>query len=143
MWSCLIDEVEMVFTKEMNVLNSFNVGIYFENGRFSFCTFPNGITISHMYTIIRSHLFGPWEPKLIHLWYHVPPQFVEKGTSDFVFLRNDEGVQHVIHWHLVMVPIETMSFYVNFMKVEKSDNVCGPSSIDDGRVTDVSLWDVV
>jgi len=86
-------------------------------------------------------LLGPWDPDLSHLLYHIP-QFVEEGASDFIFLRNEENCQHVIHWNLVTILVKIVSFYVNFIKVEKPQYVYGPSSTNDGGVTNVSLWDV-
>jgi len=68
---------------------------------------------------------GPFKPPLSHLWYYVPPKFVEEGIDEFLFIRNDEDIQHAFQWHLMRVPTTTISFYVNFMKVEKCDNfVC-------------------
>jgi len=49
-----------------------------------------------MRIIIRSHLMGPSEPPLSHLWYHVPPEFVAEGIDEFLFVRNDEDLQHAI-----------------------------------------------
>ena len=83
----------MVLFEELNAYNSFNAAIDFEDGRFSLCRLPNGVTLNHM---IRSHLMGPSEPPLSHLWYHVPPEFVAEGIDEFFFARNDEDLQHVI-----------------------------------------------
>jgi len=112
----------MVLFEELNAYNSFNATIDFEDGRFSLCRTPNRVTLNHMSIIIRSHLMGPSEPPLSHLWYHVPPEFVAEGIDEFLFVRNDEDLQHAIQWHSMMVPTVTISFYVNFMKVEKCDN---------------------
>ena len=114
-----------VFCEEFNAYNSFNVAIDFEDGKVSLCRIPHTITLYHMRIIIRSHLIGPFYPQLSHLWYHVPPEFVKEGIDEFLFVRNDEDLQHAIHWHSMMVPMAKISFYVNFMKVEKCDNfVC-------------------
>jgi len=86
----------MVFCEELNAYKSFNVAIDFEDRRFSLCRIPNGVTLNHMCIIIRSHLMGPFEPPLSHLWYHVPPEFVEEGIGEFLFVRNDEDLQHAI-----------------------------------------------
>ena len=112
----------MVLFEELNAYNSFNAAIDFEDGRFSLCRLPNGVTLNHMHIIIRSHLMGPSKPPLSHLWYHVPPEFVAEGIDEFLFVRNDEDLQHAIQWHSMIVPTVTISFYVNFMKVEKCDN---------------------
>jgi len=112
----------MVLFEELNAYNSFNAAIDFEDGRFFLYRIPNGVTLNHMCIIIRSHLIGPFEPPLSHLWYHVPPEFVEESIDEFLFVRNDEDLQHAIQWHSMMVSTTTISFYVNFMKVEKYDN---------------------
>jgi len=39
----------------------------------------------------------PFEPQLSYLWYHVPPESVEEGIDEFLFVRNHEDLQHVIH----------------------------------------------
>ena len=83
----------MVLFEELNAYNSFNAAIDFEDGRFSLCRLPNGVTLNHM---IRSHLMGPSEPPLSHLWYHVPPEFVEEGIDEFPFIRNEEDLHHAI-----------------------------------------------
>jgi len=115
----------MVFCEELNAYNSFNSAIDFDDGRFSLCRIPNGVTLNHMRIITRSHLMRPFEPPLSHLWYHVPPEFVEEGIDEFLFVRNDKDLQHAIQWHSMMLPTATISFYVNFMKVEKCENfVC-------------------
>jgi len=115
----------MVLFEELNAYKSFNAAIDFEDGRFSLCRFPNGVTLNHMCIIIRSHLIGPSEPLLSHLWYHISAEFVVKGIDEFLFVRSDEDLQHAIHWHSMMVPTTLIFFYVNFMKVEKCDNfVC-------------------
>ena len=111
----------MVLFEELNSYNSFNAAIDFEDGRFSLCRFANGVTLNHMHIIIRSHLMRPSEPPLSHLWYHVPLEFVAQGIAEFLFIRNDEDLQHAIQWHAIMVLTTTISFYVNFMKVEKCD----------------------
>jgi len=49
-----------------------------------------------MRIIIRSHLMKPFEPQLSHLWYHVPPEFVEEGIDEFPFIRNEEDLHHAI-----------------------------------------------
>jgi len=112
----------MFLYEELNAYNFFNAVIDFEDGSFSLCRIPNGVTLNHMCIIIRSHLMGPSEPQLSHLWYHVPLEFAVEGINEFLFVRNDEDLQHVIQWHSMMVPTMTISFYVNFMKVEKCDN---------------------
>jgi len=112
----------MVLFEDLNAYNSFNAAIDFKDGRFSLCRFANGVTLNHMRIIIRSHLIGPFEPPLSHVWYHVPPEFVAQGIDESFFIRNDEDLQHAIQWHAMMVPTTTISFYVNFMKVEKCDN---------------------
>jgi len=112
----------MVLFEELNAYNSFNAAIDFEDGRFSLCRLPNGATLNHMRIIIRIHFMGPSKPPLSHLWYHVPPGFFAEGIDEFLFVRNDEDLQHAIQWHSMMVPTVTISFYVNFMKVEKCDN---------------------
>jgi len=99
----------MILFEDLNAYNSFNVAIDFEDGRFSLCRIPNGVTLNHMRIIIRSHLMGLFEPPLSHQWYHVPPKFVAEGINEFLFVRNDEDLQHVIQWHSMMVPTATIS----------------------------------
>ena len=45
----------------------------------------------------KNHLMEPFEPQLSYLWYHVPPESVEEGIDEFLFVRNHEDLQHVIH----------------------------------------------